>query len=147
MTRSSSPHRDRHGRGMRGVLAPPTVPLSRTRGQRFDDHIVAARDELQSRLADDLASVEIAVEDVPDVDVAADDPEVLDDHGVPLSRVLPAGRTDAREDAPARIVLYRRPLELRAADEDDLEDVVREVLIEQVATLLGRDPDEIDPPD
>ena len=34
--------RDRHGRGLRGVLAPPGVPLYRTRTERFDDLVLQA---------------------------------------------------------------------------------------------------------
>jgi predicted Zn-dependent protease with MMP-like domain len=45
---------------------------------------------------------------------------------------------------PARIVLYRRPLEFRALDRDDLADLVHDVIVEQVANLLGVDPDDIE---
>ena len=72
------------------------------------------------------------------------DPDVLDDGTVPLARVLPPHREDGRE-VPARIVVYRRPLEIRAHDRDDLADLVRDVVVDQVAVLLGRDPEEIDP--
>jgi predicted Zn-dependent protease with MMP-like domain len=44
-------------------------------------------------------------------------------------------------------VVYRRPLEARALDREDLGDLVRDVVVEQVAHLLGKDPDEVDPPD
>ena len=46
---------------------------------------------------------------------------------------------------PARIVVYRRPVETRAMDLADLEDLVRDVVVEQVAHLLARSPDEVDP--
>ena len=42
-------------------------------------------------------------------------------------------------------MVYRRPLEIRAHDRDDLADLVRDVVVDQVAVLLGRDPEEIDP--
>jgi len=48
--------------------------------------------------------------------------------------------------APARVVVYRRPLEARAANRTELSELVREVVVEQVAGLLGMDPDEVDPP-
>jgi predicted Zn-dependent protease with MMP-like domain len=63
---------------------------------------------------------------------------------VPLARVLPAHREDGHE-VPPRIVVYRRPLEIRAHDREDLADLVRDVVVDQVAVLLGRDPEEIDP--
>jgi predicted Zn-dependent protease with MMP-like domain len=45
---------------------------------------------------------------------------------------------------PARIVVYRRPVETIARGSDPV-DVVHEVMVEQVALLLGVDPDEVDP--
>jgi predicted Zn-dependent protease with MMP-like domain len=72
------------------------------------------------------------------------DADVLEDGSVPLARVLPAHREDGR-DHPARIVVYRRPVETRALDAEELEDLVRDVVVEQVAHLLGRSPDEVDP--
>ena len=96
-----------------------------------------------------LAGVEFAVEDVPWVehtspDEVVHDADVLDDGSVPLARVLPGHREDGRE-VPPRIVVYRRPLEIRAHDRDDLAELVRDVVVDQVAVLLGRDPEEIDP--
>jgi predicted Zn-dependent protease with MMP-like domain len=41
-------------------------------------------------------------------------------------------------------VLYRRPLEFRATDRDDLADLVHDVIIEQVANLLGVAPEDLD---
>jgi predicted Zn-dependent protease with MMP-like domain len=41
-------------------------------------------------------------------------------------------------------VLYRRPLEYRADDRDDLADLVHDVIVEQVANLLGLDPEDIE---
>ena len=43
-------------------------------------------------------------------------------------------------------MVYRRPLEVRALDRTDLADLVHDVVVEQVANLLGLDPDEVDPP-
>ena len=141
--------RDRHGRGLRGRLVPPSVPLSRSRAEQFDDLVLDAVEDLERRWERELAGVEFAVEDVPWVDHSSPDDvvldaDVLDDGSVPLARVLPAHREDGREH-PARIVVYRRPLEIRATDRDDLADLVRDVVVDQVAVLLGRDPEEIDP--
>src|SRR5687768_15103843 len=78
VTRSTSPRRrrDRHGRGLRGVLVPPVVrvngrevrvPLSQTRGERFDDLVLDAVEHLEERWGKQLEGVEFAVEDVPAV--------------------------------------------------------------------------------
>ncbi|WP_091928960.1 metallopeptidase family protein [Blastococcus sp. DSM 46786] len=141
--------RDRHGRGLRGRLMPAQVPLSRSRAEQFDDLVLDAVEDLERRWERELAGVEFAVEDVPwvehtDPDEALLDADVLDDAGVPLARLLPA-RREQGEEVPPRIVVYRRPLELRAHDREDLADLVRDVVVDQVATLLGRDPEEIDP--
>ena len=141
--------RDRHGRGLRGRLVPGGVPLARTRAEQFDDLVLDAVEDLERRWEQELAGVEFAVEDVPWVehtspDEVVHDSDVLDDGSVPLARVLPAHRENGQEH-PARIVVYRRPLEIRAADREDLADLVRDVVVDQVAALLGRDPEEIDP--
>ena len=141
--------RDRHGRGLRGRLVPAQVPLSRSRAEQFDDLVLDAVEELERRWERELAGVEFAVEDVPwvehaDQDEAELDSDVLDDAGVPLARLVSARREEGQE-LPPRIIVYRRPLELRAHDREDLADLVRDVVVDQVATLLGRDPEEIDP--
>jgi predicted Zn-dependent protease with MMP-like domain len=128
---------------------PDGVPLARSRGEAFDDLVLDAVEALERRWERELAGVEFAVEDVPwvehtDPDEVVLDSDVLDDGGVPLARVLPARREEGQE-LPPRVVVYRRPLELRANDRDDLADLVRDVVVDQIATLLGRDPEEIDP--
>ena len=129
--------RDRHGRGPRGPLAPAAVPLSGTRADQFDDEVMAAVDRLLGALAPETAarigSLDVVVRDVP---LPATDPEgevVLGD-AVPPS----GGR-------PAQVVVYRRPVELRAVGRPELRALLRDVAAEQVATLLGVDPAELDP--
>ena len=134
------PRRDRHGRGLRGRLVPASVPLARTRAEVFDDLVLDTVESLERRYSRELAGVEFAVEEVPP-ELNVYDTDVLEDGDVPLARLLP-GRP-GRSDTPPRIVLYRRPLEFRAADRDDLADLVHDVIIEQVANLLGLDPDDI----
>ncbi|MFC7482483.1 metallopeptidase family protein [Luedemannella flava] len=126
---------------MRGRLVPASVPLSRTRAEIFDDLVLDTVEELERRYARELAGIEFAVEDVPP-DLNVYDTDVLEDGDVPLARLLP-GRP-GRTAMPARIVLYRRPLEYRAADRDELADLVHDVIIEQVANLLGVDPEDIE---
>jgi predicted Zn-dependent protease with MMP-like domain len=140
--------RDRHGRGLRGMLAPRPVPIAHSRGDAFDAMVLHAVDHLQPRLAEQLAQVEFAVEDVPDVSHrgTADfdfDEDILDDNAVPLSRLY---RTGVAGIPTPVIVIYRRPLESRAAQSEDLADLVHDVVVEQLARLLGRSTEEIDPP-
>jgi predicted Zn-dependent protease with MMP-like domain len=127
--------RDRHGRGLRGPLIPRDVPAWRTRAERFDDHVLDALDRLERRWAKELDAVELAVEDVP-----PSDPAPWEHGDVPLGRFFPAQGT-----LPPRIVVYRRPVETRAADPRDVPALVHDVVVEQVAHLLGLTPEQIDP--
>ena len=46
---------------------------------------------------------------------------------------------------PAQIVVYRRPIEARATGAEELSDLVHDVVVEEVAELLGVDPQVLDP--
>lgn len=135
--------RDRRGRGLRGRLVPPTVPMYRTRAEQFDDIVLDAVARLEPRWEAELSSVEFAVQEVPD------DEELADDVGeIPLARVVPGtpDRGDPNRPAtPVRIVIYRRPLLARVENDDELSDLVFEVVVEELARALGIDPDSIDP--
>ena len=145
--------RERHGRGLRGRLLVPqarvgpldvVVPAARSRSERFDDLVRDAIADLEERWHEQLEGVEFAVEDVPPPDSGWEDGVVADETAggpVPLGRLLPAS-----PGTPPRVVVYRRPLEARATGRADLGQLVHEVVVDQVAQLLGLDPDVIDPP-
>lgn len=135
--------RDRHGRGMRGLLAPPQLPRSRSRSEIFDDLVLDAVEELETHLSAELAGVEFAVEEVPpeEPDAALSADAVLD-RGVLLGRLV---RDGLGEPPAPTVIVYRRPVEARAGDPEDRGDLVFMVVAELVADLLGRDLDEIDP--
>ena len=133
--------RDRHGRGLRGLLAPPGVPLYRSRAQGFDDLVLQAVAQLEPRWEDELTGVEFAVEEIPPAELPDDEPDP-----VPLARLDPGkpGRPGGTA-RPARIVLYRRPLMARADADDELAELVLDIIVEQFARLLGVDPQLVDP--
>jgi predicted Zn-dependent protease with MMP-like domain len=156
--------RDRHGRGLRGVLAPPGVPLYRTRTERFDDLVLQAVARLEPQWEAHLSGVEFAVEEIPPLNEALSGAR----GPVPLSRLEPgsprpraaepgddwpdgpaipgADRPDrAAGQEPPRIVVYRRPLMARADDEDELGELVFDVVVEEFARMLGLDPGDVDP--
>ncbi len=88
----------------------------------------------------ELQGLEFAVEEVPPVGEAGTFDDEIESGGVPLARLLPGGGAH-----PSRIVVYRRPLELRAIDRTDLADLVHDVVVEEVAHYLGLDPETVDP--
>ena len=51
----------------------------------------------------------------------------------------------AARDRPARLVLYRRPIELRGSDAVERGDLVHDVVVEQLADLLDVPVDRLDP--
>lgn len=129
-------------------MLPPTVPAWHSRGEKFDLLVLEAFAPLDSRWHDRLTKLDIAVDEVPkirplDPDSVTWPDEVVADGPVPLSRLIPAGVDRRGEATRARIVLFRRPLELRAKDPDDLVDLLHDVLVQQIATYLGVDPDVI----
>jgi hypothetical protein len=153
--------RDRHGRGLRGSLVPPGVPLHRTRSERFDDLVLLAVSQLEPRWEEELSGIEFGVEEIPPILPDLDDPEP-----VPLARLepgsapagppdpagpmaLPGQRTEGVRrqlpSRPARIVLYRRPLLARADGEEELAELVLDVIVEEFARWLGVDPQTVDP--
>ncbi|WP_049564658.1 metallopeptidase family protein [Nonomuraea sp. SBT364] len=140
MTLKRGPRRrDRHGRGLRGPLAPSYVPMSRARSERFDDLVLDAVDRLRPKWGRQLAAVEFAVEDVPPLSELSDGPGFR-------AGPIPFGRADtAKGQDPASVVVYRRPLEARARDRDTLGALVHDTVVEQVATLLGLSPEAVDP--
>jgi predicted Zn-dependent protease with MMP-like domain len=133
--------RDRRGRGLRGRLVPPGVPLYRSRAQQFDDLVLEAVARLEPRWETELSGIEFAVQEVPDADTTGEE-------GVPLARIV-RGSTDTGDPGnPAtgpRIVLFRRPLLARAEDEEELSELVFDVVVEELAEILGVDPETIDP--
>jgi predicted Zn-dependent protease with MMP-like domain len=110
------------------------VPGTRTDRERFDLFVLDAVTLLLDRWPEELRDVEVAVEDTPVVPADWSAPTV------PLASLV------RREGSRApRVVVFRRPLELRAGSTADLAALVHAVVVEQVAELLGRSPEEVDP--
>ena len=107
--------------------------MALTRAEQFDELVLDAVERLERRWPQ-LAEIELAVEEVPPADAG-----VWSDELVPLGRLIVE-----RPGEPVRIVVYRRPVEARAAGRPELADLVYEVVVEQVADLLGLDADEVD---
>ncbi|GAA3751020.1 metallopeptidase family protein [Salinactinospora qingdaonensis] len=126
--------RDRRGRGIRGPLTPPELPVSRTRAQVFDDLVLDAVERLERLWARELAAVEFLVEDVP-----------LVPRGVGAEDGIPFSRLETSPSGQARIIVYRRPVEIRTTDPEEMALLVYDTVVEEVANLLGLEPETIDP--
>lgn len=122
--------RDRHGRGMRGPVAPPQVPLSVSRADTFRDLVLDSVERLERRWPQ-LQDVEFMILEVP---------PVVSGETVPLGGSVPAEKRE-----PAKVVVYRRPVEIRSKSRDERALLVHEVVVEQVAELLGLSPESVDP--
>jgi len=116
-----------------GPLTPSGVPRVRNMREEFDSLVLSVVRELEKRWKDELGEVEFAVEETPLL------PDDWDADTVPLASV--AEGTGA---SPTRLVIFRRPIELRCETKTDLSALVFTVLVEQVSELLGRPPEEID---
>ncbi|MBD8506604.1 metallopeptidase family protein [Hoyosella sp. G463] len=141
---------EKRGRGLRGALVPPGLPARKTRAERFDAIVLDAFEPIEARWRKRLAKLDIAVDDVPRVrarnpDTVTWPPEILADGPVPLSRLIPAGIDSSGQPTRARIVLFRRALELRGETPEELVQLIHEVLVQQVATYLGLPPDMVAP--
>lgn len=117
-----------------GPLSPHGVPRDRSPRTVFDLIVLAAVERLEERWHDELGLIEFAVEETPIV------PADWDSDSVPLASLVRGTGT-----APTRLVLFRRPIEMRCETRSDLEALVMTVLAEQVGELLGLPPEEVDP--
>lgn len=135
--------RDRHGRGIRGPVVPRGLPVATSPADRFDRIATAAVAHVEHRWREQLAGVEFAVDLVPSGEVDPANPMMdgaIESAGVLLAQILPGhGRT------ATHIVLYRKPIELRARGLADLEDLVHDVVVQVIANYLGLEPDVVDP--
>ncbi len=132
--------RDRHGRGLRGPLAltsPLTgrraaLPRPASRADFFNDTVQSAVERIGRQCPAALDGIAVGIADVPHVDGSVDQ--------VPLAAALGGSL-----DRPAQVVVYRRPLEHRAASRRGLQILVYRTIVEQLSALTGLSVDEIDP--
>jgi predicted Zn-dependent protease with MMP-like domain len=135
----TSASRDRRGRGLRGPAFGPGAPAGRvpahlTGRERFDQVALDVMADVESRWTDELAAIELAVEDIPTL------PSTWVAPRVPLASLVPGTAV-----TPPRLVLFRRPIELRAQTRADLEALVLTVVVEQLADFLGVPAEDVHP--
>jgi hypothetical protein len=115
------------------------VPIALSRAEVFDDFVRDSVDRLERRWPQ-LGEVEFAVQEVPWPPTGPEEAAGALGDSVPLGRLVPAAK-----DRPTRIVVFRRPVEIRAKGRDERAALVHDVVVEQVAELLGLSPDTVDP--
>lgn len=101
--------------------------------EEFEEHVRAALDLLPEEIAKGLENVAVVVEDE-----STEDPGILGSFfGYPRAERTPSGAL------PAKIVVYRRPLEAAFPDPNELERQIRVTVLHELAHYFGIDEDRI----
>ena len=101
--------------------------------EEFEEHVRAALDSLPEELARGLENVAVVVEDE-----SPEDPHIIGSFfGYPHAERTPPGAL------PAKIVVYRRPLEEAFPDPDELQREIRVTVLHELAHYFGFDEDRI----
>jgi predicted Zn-dependent protease with MMP-like domain len=135
-SRYAARRRDRHGRGLRGELIPSHLPGSRTRSERFEDWVMESAQRLERLWGDKIQDVQIIVLEIPDG---------LEQMAPETVRGLLGTSRPAAEKQPATITVYRHPIEMTAKGYVPANELVHDVVVEQMAELLGMAPEAVDP--
>lgn len=128
-------YRNRHGRGLRAPIFGTRLPQYRTASGMFDAMVAAQIRRLNSAWQALTKDVQFAVEDVP-----PSQPLLWEQNRRILSQAFPASR-----GMQSRIVLYRLPLCTHVSSRSELQYAIRDELVQCLAELYGRRPEEIDP--
>ena len=116
-----------------GPLTPDGLLPRPLPSARFDEVVRLAVDRLRLHLPGELDAVQFGVEETP---------LLPDDWTAPVP--LGTHRAPGRREA-ARVVVYRLPVTQRVRGREETATLVLDVLVEEVADLLGRDLDDVDP--
>ena len=128
--------RNRHGRGLRGELLPAHLAGSRTRAERFDDWVMESAQRLERLWGEDIQAYQFIVQEIPD----GLEELVRRGGSIPLASSSPGNGPK-----PPVITIYRRPVESTARGLVPVNELIHDVVVEQLASLKGMDPESIDP--
>lgn len=128
--------RNRHGRGQRGELIPSHLPGSRTRSERFEDWVMESAQRLERLWGDKIQDIQMLVQDIPGG---------LEDTTPAALRGMLGTSTPSAKNRPATITVYRHPIEMAAKGFIAPNELVHDVVVEQMAELLGMTPEAVDP--
>ncbi|MCG7258707.1 MULTISPECIES: metallopeptidase family protein [unclassified Corynebacterium] len=148
MKQDARMRQDPRGRGIRGILL-PEVPRNKSRSERFDDAVLDAFEPILERFDAELSSLDVAVDVVPRMRLSTGyrqwPEDVVADGQVPLGRLVTAGVDNTGAPTRPRIIIFRRPVESRAASARELQDILRMIIVRLVACYLNVSPNQIDP--
>lgn len=119
---------DRHGRTQRADGDPRRRPADGFRvrdGRRFARLVEEAVTLLPAAVGAHAEQAELVIADVPAADA---------EHDVPLARYERAAR-----GRPDRLTVFRRAVESRAASREELTEIARVAIAEEIADALGID--------
>lgn len=111
------------------------MPRYRTRSGMFDDMVAAQIRRLNGAWPELIGPLQFAVEDVPPSEPAPWEPR----------RSCSSQCFAAGHGVPARVVLYRMPIQSRSRSKLDMQLIIRDELVGRIGELYGRRPEEIDP--
>jgi hypothetical protein len=115
------------------TFAPRGLPLQRSSAAQFDEIVAIEVTRLEKRLPQVVTRVEFAIEDVPNLEGDVSE--------IPLTH-----SSGGTSHEPYRIVVFRRPIELRAERTGtSLQWLVRSALVLELAEVLALSPEQIDP--
>jgi predicted Zn-dependent protease with MMP-like domain len=101
--------------------------------EEFEEHVRAALDMLPEEIARGLENVAVVIEDE-----SPQDPRILGSFfGYPHGSPMPSGAL------PAKVVVYRRPLEAAFPDPDELERQITVTVLHELAHYFGIDEERI----
>ncbi|AOZ73449.1 hypothetical protein BK816_03405 [Boudabousia tangfeifanii] len=112
------------------------MPLWQSYRDQFDTIVAQVFGEIVKKYPP-AAEVELAVEEVP-----PSDPPSWEHGAIRLGKTF---AKDRRLGLKSRVVLYRQPIVRRCDEKELLAGLIKLVLVENLASLLGVLPDTLDP--
>ncbi|WP_104055196.1 MULTISPECIES: metallopeptidase family protein [unclassified Arthrobacter] len=131
-----SRRRNRHGRGLRGELIPAHLAGFRSRSERFDTWVLESAQRLERLWGESIQSYQFVVQDIP---------PGLEELAATRGNIPFGAGTPAAGPRPAVITVYRHPIESAARGLVPVSELIHDVVVEQLATLIGMDPETVDP--
>lgn len=114
------------------------LPGFRSRPERFDDAVVASAQRLSERWGERLQIIDFRILPVPGS-------KLLDRAQTAGDRVPLASSRSADAKRPARITIYRLPIEQIAESYPELIDIVHQCIVHELAQLWMMSMQDIDP--